>query len=393
MSARQRVVGLVSYGPLFRTVAGGGAAAAWAPPPGALTGIQAVQGTRSMGTALADVPPAVIAKARRLAVAVGAFAGVFGSFVGVGGGVIISPIIANACKAIPQRVISGTSLAAVATTGAAAGSVYYASGAVDPTSAAIIAASALATTPLGARATKAFDCASLRRLMAYWLFLVAPLVPLKSYLFKHHAGPAPGPAGAQAQAQAGPQGAAGSAAAGGSAGGTAEAAAGAKAVPGGEAAAEGAKEGQGGGRPVLKWRELRPTDGVLVVTGAVAGFASGLLGIGGGTIVTPLLTLATGLPQLSVLGTSLTAMVVPSLVGLAQHARLGNVDWRMAAGLAAGTFVGSSAGGRVALSLPDWALEWVFVCGMLFLGRKTLAGAGPAKKAAEVVAQAASKPA
>lgn len=32
------------------------------------------------------------------------------------------------------------------------------------------------------------------------------------------------------------------------------------------------------------------------------------------------------------LGTSLCAMVVPSVVGLVQHSRLGNVDWKMAAG-------------------------------------------------------------
>jgi uncharacterized membrane protein YfcA len=38
------------------------------------------------------------------------------------------------------------------------------------------------------------------------------------------------------------------------------------------------------------------------------------------------------------------AMVVPSLVGLAQHARLGNVDMRMAAGLGLGTLFGSLCG-------------------------------------------------
>lgn len=39
-----------------------------------------------------------MAKARKLAVAVGAMAGVFGGLVGVGGGVLMSPIIANACR-------------------------------------------------------------------------------------------------------------------------------------------------------------------------------------------------------------------------------------------------------------------------------------------------------
>jgi hypothetical protein len=41
-------------------------------------------------------------------------------------------------------------------------------------------------------------------------------------------------------------------------------------------------------------RELRQEDWMIACVGAVAGFASGLLGIGGGTIVTPLLALLTG---------------------------------------------------------------------------------------------------
>ena len=52
------------------------------------------------------------------------------------------------------------------------------------------------------------------------------------------------------------------------------------------------------------------------------------------------------------LGTSLLGMVAPSCVGLTQHARIGNVDWRLAAGLAAGTAVGSAAGSRVAVNAP-----------------------------------------
>ncbi|GFR45702.1 hypothetical protein Agub_g7012 [Astrephomene gubernaculifera] len=324
--------------------------------------LQLQASARGMGTGVSGMPDKTLTKARRLAVAVGALAGVFGSLVGVGGGVLISPIIANICKSIPQRVISGTSLAAVAATGSAAGFVYWSSGAVDLTSAALIAAAAVATVPLGARATHAFDCSMLRRLLAYWLFLVAPLVPLKPYLQQTYAGS--GPAGVEAAAAATP---------------AAAVAAGPDAMPSSSFLTSSL------------WRPLRGSDGVLLATGAIAGFASGLLGIGGGTVVTPLLTMATGLPQLSVLGTSLAAMVVPSLLGLRQHARLGNVDWRMAAGLAAGTLAGGAVGGRVALELPEGLLEWVFCFGMLFLARKTLAGAGAAGKqaaAAKVVAKA-----
>lgn len=49
------------------------------------------------------VDAATLAKARKLAVPVGLLAGVFGSFVGVGGGVLIVPMLTGACKALPQR--------------------------------------------------------------------------------------------------------------------------------------------------------------------------------------------------------------------------------------------------------------------------------------------------
>ena len=64
--------------------------------------------------------------------------------------------------------------------------------------------------------------------------------------------------------------------------------------------------------------------------------------------------------QAGVLGSSLLAMVAPSCVGLGQHARLGNVDWRMAAGLAAGTAVGSFAGSKVAVDAPAGKLADIF---------------------------------
>lgn len=42
-------------------------------------------------------------KARAMSPGVGLVAGIFGSLVGVGGGVIITPMIVNICKTIPQR--------------------------------------------------------------------------------------------------------------------------------------------------------------------------------------------------------------------------------------------------------------------------------------------------
>jgi uncharacterized membrane protein YfcA len=67
------------------------------------------------------------------------------------------------------------------------------------------------------------------------------------------------------------------------------------------------------------------------------------------------------------------AMVLPSIVALAQHARMGNVDWLMAAGLGAGTLIGSSLGSNMAVNAPPMLLEASFAVGIAYLGHKTLA--------------------
>lgn len=90
-----------------------------------------------------------------------------------------------------------------------------------------------------------------------------------------------------------------------------------------------------------------------------------------------------------VLGTSLAAMIPPSTVGLLQHARMGNVDWRMGGMLAVGTAAGSLVGSNAALAAPPGVLEAVFAVGMVFLGRKTLSSAAKAAAFAKQRAAAA----
>lgn len=50
-----------------------------------------------------NIDPEALRKARRMSTPVGVVAGLFGSLVGVGGGVVIVPMIVSACKTIPQR--------------------------------------------------------------------------------------------------------------------------------------------------------------------------------------------------------------------------------------------------------------------------------------------------
>jgi hypothetical protein len=64
----------------------------------------------------------------------------------------------------------------------------------------------------------------------------------------------------------------------------------------------------------------------LVATGTAAGAFSGLLGVGGGTVIVPLLVLWLGYREHRATGTSLAAIVVIAAVGTVLQGAYGNVD-------------------------------------------------------------------
>jgi uncharacterized membrane protein YfcA len=73
------------------------------------------------------------------------------------------------------------------------------------------------------------------------------------------------------------------------------------------------------------------------------GFISGIFGVGGGFLLTPLLIFI-GVPQAVAVASSANQLVGASLSGVLTHWRRGNVDFKMGAVLSAGGFVGSAAG-------------------------------------------------
>lgn len=64
----------------------------------------------------------------------------------------------------------------------------------------------------------------------------------------------------------------------------------------------------------------------LVVIATLAGLFSGLFGVGGGTVMVPLLVLWLSYPDKVATGTSLAAIVVIAAVGAATQGAYGNVD-------------------------------------------------------------------
>ncbi len=120
-------------------------------------------------------------------------------------------------------------------------------------------------------------------------------------------------------------------------------------------------------------------DLALLLSGAFTGFLSGMMGVGGGTIMVPAMVLLLGMPQHAAQGTSLLAMVPASLVGAYTHFRLGNVEERLALGLVPGVFLGTFLGGELAHFLPEAGLRLVFAAVLLWTAWRYLRPFSPKK--------------
>jgi uncharacterized membrane protein YfcA len=98
----------------------------------------------------------------------------------------------------------------------------------------------------------------------------------------------------------------------------------------------------------------RPTGIVLLAAvGALAGFAAGLLGIGGGVIMVPLFTNVLRLPVKTAVASSLVAVAIFSVPAMISHALLGHIDWVVALLLTAGTVPGARLGSRIAIGTAE----------------------------------------
>jgi len=100
---------------------------------------------------------------------------------------------------------------------------------------------------------------------------------------------------------------------------------------------------------------------VCIGVGLAAGLMSGLFGVGGGTVIVPLLVLVLGFDQRLAAGTSLAAIVPTASVGVITYAIDGHVAWWPALILAAGAVGGAQIGTWLLPKLSQTALRWSFV--------------------------------
>jgi uncharacterized membrane protein YfcA len=226
----------------------------------------------------------------------GGLAGLMSGLIGVGGGVVMVPAMTSARVGLSQRVATGTSLAAIVPIAVAGALTYSGARQVDGLAAVCVIPGSIVGAILGARLTRHIP----DRILAITFALVSAAVAVRLLI----------PAGLSS-----------------------------------------------GGQPVSA-TALHVIE--LAGIGVIVGILSGLLGIGGGLLTVPILTLGYGVSQQLAQGTSLAAIVPTGLSGAVTHQRMGHLHRGAAVVLGLCGIVGAVAGGLLATHLPETVLRVAF---------------------------------
>ena len=115
---------------------------------------------------------------------------------------------------------------------------------------------------------------------------------------------------------------------------------------------------------------------LLVFGGGVAGAFGALLGLGGGVLIVPLLTLGFGLPLREAVGASLVCVIVTSSAAASVYLQRDVANLRLGMTLEMFTASAALAGGLVAFALPDRALALMFAALLLYVAATMARGRG-----------------
>ena len=131
---------------------------------------------------------------------------------------------------------------------------------------------------------------------------------------------------------------------------------------------------------------------LMVGGGAAAGLFGSLLGLGGGVLLVPLLTLGFGLPLREAVGVSLVAVIMTSGAAAGVYLERHIANLRLGMSLELFTAIGALVGGTIAFALDVRVLEGLFAALMVYVAI-TMLRRGMAEEAPVEVVDAASPPA
>ena len=112
---------------------------------------------------------------------------------------------------------------------------------------------------------------------------------------------------------------------------------------------------------------------ILFAIGVFVGVYGGILGLGGGTVMIPIMVLLLGFTQHQAVGTSLAVMLPPvTLPAVIQYYRQGNVKLFPAVWIALGFIGGIYLGAQIAHMMSDRAMKLVFGFVLIYVAAYTV---------------------
>ena len=112
---------------------------------------------------------------------------------------------------------------------------------------------------------------------------------------------------------------------------------------------------------------------ILLAVGLFAGFLSGMVGIGGGIIIVPVLVYFLGFSQHQAQGTTLFMFLLPiGILGVMNYHKQGFVDYKTALIICTTFVFGSYFGSKLSISLDQKTIKQIFGVIIVLLGIKML---------------------
>lgn len=112
---------------------------------------------------------------------------------------------------------------------------------------------------------------------------------------------------------------------------------------------------------------------ILLIVGIIAGFLSGLIGIGGGVVIVPMLVYMLHMSQKTAQGTTLCMFLLPiGALGVFNYYKAGHVDFKTAGIIAITYIIGSYFGSKTAVSIDTKMVRQLFAVSMILIGIKML---------------------
>lgn len=225
--------------------------------------------------------------------------GGFGAMLGLGGGIVAVPALISIARFTQHRA-HATSAAAVLISSMTGAISYWENGnhqdSVNIPAALLLASGGMLTSGLGAKVAGKMSSALLKKSLGYFVLISSPLILLRSYF--------------------------------------------------GPKLDEVEKKESSSFSSVSKFEVAQ-----FLTLGACSGFISGMFGVGGGIIMVPLLSLI--LEHQQALGTSMTAMILPCLMGTMTHWKMGNVVVSILPSMMIGAGLGSYLGAKYSTKLEE----------------------------------------